>query len=101
MWAEHEVKGGILPDVVVRDGTSILQMLAIEDETLPVWGKAFLVLDLGLNILGGVKRLNFKCDGLASQSPNKYLHLVHSLSLKLGLRILKELTTATYTMPSS
>ena len=51
---EHQVKGGLLLDVVVRQGTAILELLASKDQPLLVWGDAFLVLDLGLDILYGV-----------------------------------------------
>jgi len=38
--AEHEVKGGLLLDVVVREGAAILELLAREDKTLLVRGDA-------------------------------------------------------------
>ena len=41
---EHQVEGGLLLDVVVRQGAAILQLLSSEDKTLLVWGNALLVL---------------------------------------------------------
>lgn len=41
--AEHEVKGGLLLDVVVRKSTAVLELLASEDQTLLVRGDALLV----------------------------------------------------------
>jgi len=41
--AEHEVKGGLLLDVVVRESTAVLELLACEDQALLVWGNALLV----------------------------------------------------------
>ena len=38
METEHQVKGALLLDVVVREGASILQMLAGKDQTLPSGG---------------------------------------------------------------
>jgi hypothetical protein len=38
--AQHQVKGGLLLDVVVSQGATILQLLAGEDEALLVWGDA-------------------------------------------------------------
>ncbi len=73
--AEHQVEGGLLLDVVVRQRASILQLLASEDQTLLVRRNAFLVLDLGLDILNGVAGLNLEGDGLASQRLHKDLHL--------------------------
>jgi hypothetical protein len=49
------VKGGLLLDVVVSQGATILQLLAGEDQTLLVWGDALLILDLGLHIVDGVR----------------------------------------------
>ena len=43
---EDEVEGTLLLDVVVREGPTILQLLASEDEPLLVWGDALLILKL-------------------------------------------------------
>ena len=67
------MKGGLILDVIVREGTSILQLLASEDETLMVWRKAFLVLNFGLDISNGVRKLDIECKGLASGSFHKDL----------------------------
>merc|ERR1719249_646505 len=61
-------------DVVVREGSPIFKLLSSEDQSLLVWGNTFLVLDLGLHILNGVRWLNLKSDGLASQGLDKDLH---------------------------
>ena len=42
--AEHQVEGGLLLDVVVRQRAAILQLLASEDQTLLIWGNALFVL---------------------------------------------------------
>ena len=68
------MKGTFVLDVVIREGTTILKLLTSVDETLMVRRNAFLVLNLGLNIVGGVRRLDFKSDSLASQSLNENLH---------------------------
>jgi len=41
--AEHEVKGGLLLDVVIRKSATILKLLASEDQALLVWGNSLLV----------------------------------------------------------
>jgi hypothetical protein len=51
---EDEVKGGLLLDVVVAEGTAILELLTSEDKTLLVWGDALLVLNLRLDVVDGV-----------------------------------------------
>ena len=64
--AEHKVKGGFLLDVVVGQGTTILKLLAGENEALLVGGNALLVLNLRLDVVDGVRGLNLESDGLAS-----------------------------------
>jgi hypothetical protein len=54
-------------DVVVGQGAAILQLLASKDQALLVWGNTLLILDLRLDIIDGVGRLNLEGDGLASQ----------------------------------
>merc|ERR1712215_48233 len=71
---EDKMEGGLLLDVVVRECPSILKLLASKDQPLLIWGDSFLILDLGLNILNGVRRLNLKGDGLSSQGLDKDLH---------------------------
>merc|ERR1712020_518011 len=71
---EHQMQSGLLLDVVVGEGASILKLFASKDQPLLVWGNAFLVLDLGLDILDGIRRFNLKSDGLASQGFDKNLH---------------------------
>jgi hypothetical protein len=56
-----------LLDVVVAQGTAILKLLAGEDQTLLVRGNALLVLDLGLDVVDGVARLNVEGNGLTRQ----------------------------------
>jgi len=72
--AEHQVKGGLLLDVVVRQGAAILQLLAGKDETLLVWGDALLILDLCLHVVNGVRGFHLQGDGLASEGLDKDLH---------------------------
>merc|ERR1711976_1145870 len=61
-------------DIVVRESAAIFKLLAGEDQSLLVWGDTFLVLDLGLHILNGVRRFDLKGDGLACESLDKDLH---------------------------
>ncbi len=58
------VERALLLDVVVTDGTAVLELLARDDEPVQVGGNAHLVLDLGLDMLNGVAGLDFKGDGL-------------------------------------
>ena len=60
------MESGLLLDVVVGQSTAVLQLLSSENETLLIRGNAFLVLNLGLDVVDGIARLDFKGDGLAS-----------------------------------
>jgi len=52
------MKSRLLLDVVVGESSAILKLLTSEDKTLLVWRNSFLVLDLCLDVLDGVARLN-------------------------------------------
>merc|ERR1719322_2322737 len=51
---KDQMQGALLLDVVIREGSSIFKLLSSEDQPLLVWGNAFLILDLGLDVLNGV-----------------------------------------------
>merc|ERR1739837_59548 len=67
--SEHKMKSALLLDVVVREGSTILKLLTSKDQPLLVWGNSFLVLDLGLDILNGVRGQDEECSpsGCCSQ----------------------------------
>merc|ERR1719251_464697 len=68
------MEGALLLDVVVGESSSVLQLLASEDQPLLIWGDSLLVLDLGLDVLNGVGWFNLQGDGLASQGLDEDLH---------------------------
>merc|ERR1712197_187518 len=72
--SEHKVKGRLLLDVVVGESPSVLELLSSKDQPLLVWGNAFLVLDLGLDVLNAVRGLDLEGDGLASEGLDEDLH---------------------------
>ena len=61
-------------DVVVREGSAVLELLTSEDKSLLIWRNTFLVLDLGLDVLNGVSWLNIEGDGLTSEGLDEDLH---------------------------
>ncbi|KAL6048640.1 Ubiquitin/40s ribosomal protein s27a fusion [Balamuthia mandrillaris] len=73
---KDQVEGGLLLDVVVGQGTAVLQLLAGEDQALLVRGNAFLVLDLLLHVLDGVGALHLQSDCLTSEGLDEDLHCV-------------------------
>ena len=68
------MEGGLLLNVVVGEGAAILELLSGENQTLLVRGDALLILNLGLHVLNGVRRLHLKGDGLASEGLDEDLH---------------------------
>ena len=63
---KNQVQGGLLLNVVVTQGTAVLKLLASEDKTLLIGRDALFVLDLALDVVDGVRGLDLKSDGLAS-----------------------------------
>jgi hypothetical protein len=57
---KNEMKSGFFLDVVVWEGTAILELLSSKDKTLLVGRNAFFILNLGFHIVDGVGRLNLK-----------------------------------------
>ncbi len=45
--SEDQMEGGLLLDVVIRESSSIFELLSGEDQSLLIGGNALLVLDLG------------------------------------------------------
>ena len=67
---KDEVKGRLLLDVVVRERTTVLELLSSKDQALLVRRNALLVLDLGLDIVDRVRALDLEGDGLACRDNN-------------------------------
>jgi len=53
---EHEVESGLFLNVVILKSSSLLKLFAGENQTLLIGRDAFLVLDLGLDVIDCVKR---------------------------------------------
>ena len=79
--SEDQVEGGLLLNVIVRESSAILELLAGEDESLLIGRDALLVLDLSLDVLDGVRGLNVQSNGLACKGLDEDLHLVVELLL--------------------
>jgi len=72
--SENKMESAFLLDVVVGKSSSIFQLLSSKDQPLLIWWDSFLVLDLCLDILNGIRWLNLEGDGLASESLDEDLH---------------------------
>merc|ERR550537_1162353 len=86
--AKHQVQRRLLLDVVVRQSPAILKLLACEDEPLLVWRDAFLVLDLGLHVVNGVRGLHVKRDRLAREGLDEDLHAAPQTQHQVQRRLL-------------
>jgi len=68
------MKSGFLLDVVIRESSPVFKLLSSEDEPLLIWRDSFLVLDLSLHILNGVRSFHLESDSFASQGLYEDLH---------------------------
>merc|ERR1712139_652070 len=68
------MKSGFLLDVVIGKGSSIFELFTGKDESLLIRWDTFFVLDLGFDVLNGVRWLNIKGDGLSSEGLHEDLH---------------------------
>jgi len=71
---ENQVESALLLDVVVGQRAAVLELLSSEDETLLVRRDTLLILDLGLDIVDRIGRLNLEGDRLPGQSLDEDLH---------------------------
>jgi hypothetical protein len=69
--SENQVESGLLLDVVVRQGSTILQLLTSKDQSLLVWWDTLLVLNLRLDVVNGVRGFNLQGNGLTGQGLNE------------------------------
>ena len=58
--AKDEVESGLLLNVVVRESSSVLELLSGEDQTLLIRGDSLLVLNLGLDVVDSVRGLDIE-----------------------------------------
>ena len=74
--SQHKVESGLFLDVVVREASSVFELLSGENQSLLVWGDSFLVLDFAFDGFNVVGWLNIECDGLSGQGFDEDLHLL-------------------------
>ena len=71
---KDQMEGGFLLDVVVRESSSIFELLSGENQTLLIRGNSLLVLNLRLDVVDRIRRLDLESDGLAGQGLDENLH---------------------------
>jgi len=74
MEMQDEMEGQLLLNSVVRKGAAIFKLLSSEEKTLLVRRDTFLVLDLHLHVVGGIRRLDLENDHFPSESLDEDLH---------------------------
>ena len=87
------MEGGLLLDIVVGEGTTILKLLAGEDQASLVGGDALLVLDLGLHVVDGVGRLDLEGDGCSRQGLDEDRHPTAEMEDQVKGRLLLDVAT--------
>ena len=73
---ENEMEGGLLLNVVVRKGSTILELLTGEDESLLIRRDTLFVLNLGFDVFNSISGLDIKSDSLARQCFDEDLHIM-------------------------
>merc|ERR1711990_650077 len=82
------MEGRLFLDVVVSEGSSVLKLFSGKDESLLIGRNTFLVLDLGLDILDGIRWLNVKSDSFTSQGLDEDLHTTSESEDQMESRLL-------------
>jgi hypothetical protein len=59
------MESGLLLNIIIRKGATVLELLSGEDQALLIRGDSFLVLDLRFNVIDGIRGLNLEGDGLS------------------------------------
>jgi hypothetical protein len=75
---QYKVQSGLLLDIVVGKGTAVFKLLTSKDKTLLIWRNSLLVLDLGLDVVNGVRRFHLEGDGLTGQGLDETIVSVDS-----------------------
>ena len=68
------MEGWLLLDVVIGQGSAVLQLLAGEDQSLLIWGNSFLILNLLFDIVNRVRGLDLEGDGFAREGLHEDLY---------------------------
>jgi hypothetical protein len=72
--SQLKLANGELKLTVIGKGSTVFQLLSGENESLLIRGNTLLVLDLALDIIDRVGRLDLEGDGLSSQGLDEDLH---------------------------
>lgn len=71
---EDEMDRGLFLNVVIPESSPVFELLSGKDQSLLVRRNSFLVLDFRLDVVDRIRALDFKGNGLTSQSFDENLH---------------------------
>merc|ERR1719232_2336932 len=71
---KNQMQSRFFLDIIIAQGSAIFQLFSGEDQTLLIWRNSFFVLDLGLDILDGVRGFDLQGDSFTGQGLDKDLH---------------------------
>jgi len=71
---KDEMKRRFFLNVVVRKCSAVFELLASKDQSLLLRGNSFLILNLRLDVLDGIIRLDVQSDRLSCEGLDKDLH---------------------------
>jgi len=72
--SKNKVEGGLLLNVIVREGSAVFKLFTSEDQSLLVRRDALFVLNFSLHILNSIRGLDLKGDGLTREGFDENLH---------------------------
>ena len=85
---KDKMESALLLNVVIGKGSSVLKLLSGEDQALLIRGDTLLILDLGLDVVNGIRRLDLEGDGLSSQRLDEDLHTATKTEHEVKSRLL-------------
>src|SRR4051812_9169193 len=71
---KNQVQSGLFLNVVVRKSATVLELLSGENQALLIWWDTLFVLDLRLDVVDGIRGLDFQSDGFAGECFDEDLH---------------------------
>ena len=85
---KDKMESALLLNVVIGKGSSVLKLLSGEDQALLIRGDTLLILDLGLDVVNGIRRLDLEGDSLSSQRLDEDLHTATKTEHEVKSRLL-------------
>jgi len=73
------MEGGFLLDVVIGEGSAVLELLTSEDKSLLIWWDTFFILNFSLNVFNAISWLDIKGNSFTCEGLNENLHVVEEM----------------------